>query len=191
MGPMYSGKTTSLIQQYHNQTNINKIIIDYNIQSISKTNNEYWVYNSNMETHDGIVAPSVYKCKHLDSLKDENNYQIYSKETLDYYYKCFAHAEHVYINECQFFPDLKKFVLELLKLNINVYLFGLDGDYKQKMMGQTFELIPFASKIKKLQGKCSKCNKNSVISHRITNDTQVYLPDETAYIPLCLSCYNY
>jgi thymidine kinase len=191
MGPMYSGKTTSLIQQYHNQTNINKIIIDYNIQSISKTNNEYWVYNSNMETHDGIIAPSVYKCKHLDSLKDENNYQIYSKETLDYYYKCFAHAEHVYINECQFFPDLKNFVLELLKLNINVYLFGLDGDYKQKMMGQTFELIPFASKIKKLQGKCSKCNKNSVISHRITNDTQVYLPDETVYIPLCLSCYNY
>lgn len=188
---MYSGKTTSLIQKYYNQTNINKIIIDYNIQPISKTNNENSVYNSNMETHDGILAPSVYKCKHLESLKNKNNYQIYSKDTLDYYYQCFAHAEHVYINECQFFPDLKNFVLGLLRLNINVYLFGLDGDYKQKMMGQTFELIPFATKIKKLQGKCSKCHKTSVISHRITNDTQVYLPDETAYIPLCLTCYNY
>ena len=27
--------------------------------------------------------------------------------------------------------NLKKFVLELLKLKINVYYFGLDGDYKQ------------------------------------------------------------
>lgn len=188
---MYSGKTTSLIQQYHNNTSLNKIIIDYNIQSSSKKNDEKYVFNTTMETHDGIIAPCVYRCKRLISLKDEKNYQIYSKETLNYYYQSFAHAEHVYINECQFFPDLKSFVLELLRLNVNVYLFGLDGDYKQNLMGQTFELIPFASKIKKLQGKCSECNKNSVISHRITNDKQVYLPDERAYVPLCLSCYNY
>ena len=45
------------------------------------------------------------------------------------------------------FFQFEKFVLELLKLNINVYLFGLT-EIINKMTGQTFELIPFATKIK-------------------------------------------
>ena len=191
VGPMYAGKTTRLIQTYMNEPDLNKVIIDYNIQSNKTDKHEKYVYHSCMQTHDGIVAPNVYKCKHLTSLNDKENYYMFSKDSLEYYYSMYANSRHVFINECQFFPDLKKFVLSLLRFNINVYLFGLDGDFKQQLMGQTIELLPYASKIEKMKGKCSKCENFAIISHRITKDKQIYLPDERAYIPLCLSCYNY
>ena len=78
-----------------------------------------------------------------------------------------------------------------MRFDIHVYLFGLDGDFRQELMGQTMELMPYASKVEKLRGKCSKCDNLAIISHRITKQKQVYLPDERAYIPLCLTCYNY
>jgi len=191
IGPMYAGKTTKLIQKYMNEPDLNKIIIDYNIHTNKTNNEENYVFHSCMQTHDGIVAPNVYKCKKLTGLNDKKNYQMFSNDTLEYYYSMYANSRHVFINECQFFPDLKNFVLSLLRFNINVYLFGLDGDFKQQLMGQTMNLLPYSSKIEKLKGKCSKCDNLSIISHRITNDKQIYLPDETAYIPLCLSCYKY
>ena len=191
IGPMYAGKTTKLIQKYMNEPELNKVIIDYNIQTQKNEQEENHVFHSCMQTHDGLIAPNVYKCKKLGSLSNIENYQMFSKDTLDYYYSMYANSCHVFINECQFFPDLKQFVLSLLRFNINVYLFGLDGDFKQQLMGQTMDLLPYASKIEKLRGKCNKCKNFSIISHRITNDKQIYLPDERAYIPLCLNCYNY
>lgn len=164
IGPMFAGKTTKLISMYNNNENNSKIVIDYNEQfCIEKLKN-----------HTTIELENVYKGPSLVSI--ENKYKnIFSKK-------------YIYINECQFFRDLKEFALKCLSKNIHIYLYGLDGDYKQDLFGQTMELIPYCSYIEKIKGTCKICTKSSLVSHRTTNETSVYLPNSNLYIPLCLTC---
>jgi len=93
----------------------------------------------------------------------------------------------VYINEAQFFPDLLSFVKKWESKDI--YLFGLDGDFQRNPMGQILQVIPLCDTVEKLRGKCNRCDKPSLFSKRITSDLEPYLLDETAYIPLCRTCY--
>ena len=83
------------------------------------------------------------------TLYDKNNYTMFSEDVVNYYYNMFHESCDIYINECQFFPDLKVFVLDMMSLNKNVYIYGLDGDFKQDIIGQTLELIPYCSRIEK------------------------------------------
>jgi len=106
---------------------------------------------------------------------------------LNYLFSYTGNAEHIYINEAQFFPDLFEFVKQHEEKNI--YLFGLDGDFQRNPIGQILQVIPLCDTIEKLKGKCKHCPNESLFSKRITPDTQQVLLDENAYIPLCRSCY--
>lgn len=187
IGPMYSGKTTSLISAYQAIADVNKIIIDFDL---SEKNTNY-VSHGSMESHGGLIVPNVYKCKKLSYLLKKQHYKMKAQGVVDYFYQMFTESKYIFINECQFFPDLKMHVLELLMAeNKHVYLYGLDGDFKQEIMGQTFDLIPYCNKIKKKTGKCKHCDNKSIISHRTHTSREVYLADPDCYIPLCLSCYG-
>ena len=187
IGPMYAGKTTRLIHMYTNTDSVNKIIIDYDNTTYSNQQNDN-IFHSCMKTHDNVIAPNVYKCKNIKSLFNIDTYQMFSEDIRQYYYNMFQSCEHIYINECQFFQGLTEFVLKMLSYGKKIYLFGLDGDYKQNIIGETFKLIPYASTVEKITGKCNFCQERSIISHRITNSKEVYLPDANAYVPTCLIC---
>jgi thymidine kinase len=187
IGPMYAGKTSLLIEKYTENKNKTKIIIDYDINGTSNMD----VNMDIMSTHDNITLDNVYKTKELQNLYEINNYNCFSKDIHNEKYDNFINATHIYINECQFFPDLKRFVLGCLRLGVRVYLFGLDGDFKQEKFGQVLDLIPFCSSLTKLKGKCQYCDNDSIISHRITKDKEQYLTNANCYIPLCLSCSEY
>lgn len=122
--------------------------------------------NGTMLNHNGEGAP----CIHLNQLLT---------------YTC--NETPIYINEAQFFPDLLEFVKKWEHLTI--YLFGLDGDFLRNPMGQLLHVIPLCDTVEKLKGQCSRCPKESLFSKRITQETQQYLLDENAYIPLCRTCY--
>jgi thymidine kinase len=128
--------------------------------------------------HNGRKIDLVYKTKQLKN--------IYKFKLMDD-----VNITDIYINECQFFMDLKQFVLNCIKLKINVHIFGLDGDYKQEKFGEIYDVIPFSNSLTKLKGKCNYCDNDSIISHRITNNKEQYLIDNKCYIPLCLSCSKY
>ena len=178
IGPMYAGKTTKLMNLYEESTN--SIVIDYILEE-EKENN---VIISNISNHDTKIIQDCYKTKTLQNVYNKNKYNIES------YYDRFMLANTIFINECQFFPDLKQFVLNAQFSGKHIKLFGLDGDFKQDIFGQTFELIPYCNYIEKLTGKCNNCDNKSIISHRITKKQDIYVPDSNEYIPLCLSCYK-
>lgn len=184
---MYAGKTTRLIEMYNEQKSLNKIVIDFNIHENAIPCN---VINSHMVNHDNVTLNNVYKTKFLYSLKNKDNYCMFSEDVVEYYFEMFQNAKHIYINECQFFGDLKKFCLDMVSYGKTIYLFGLDSDFKQQKFGDVFDLIPFATTLEKIRGKCQHCDNESIISHRISKEESQYLPDENAYIPLCLNCYG-
>lgn len=198
IGPMYAGKTSRLI---HHARNISepKVLLDFETNDVEKC------YKGTLKNHDDVELQCI-KCKHLfDTLSIYNvrdNLQLLHDEQSVFdlnldpikhsaFYEIpnlILYSKYIFINEAQFFPDLKAFVLEQLTKNKHIYIYGLDGDFQQNKMGQIMDLIPYCDDICKLKSKCSKCSNDAIFSHRITKDKQQYLVDENAYIPLCRKC---
>ena len=98
--------------------------------------------------------------------------------------------KYVFIDEAQFFIDLKEVVLELVENhNIHVILSGLDSDFKREKFGQMWDLIPHADNIIKLKGTCNNCTNTSLFTHRVTKEKSQEVIGNTNYIPLCRTCY--
>jgi thymidine kinase len=95
---------------------------------------------------------------------------------------------YIYINEAQFFPDLVPFVLHQLQLGKTLEIYGLDGDFRQNKIGHIADLIPYSDKIEKLNGTCSICEKPSIFTKRITEETEQIVFNEDSYKPVCRIC---
>jgi thymidine kinase len=177
IGPMFSGKTKTLISRYNeiinNTNNRNILVINY------YKDTRYGL--DSIISHDGDSIPAI----NISLLSIINNlFEISNTNEINHY-------NYIFINEGQFFPDLKEAVITLIeRYNKNVVICGLDCDYKQEKFGQIWDLIPHANNIIKLQGKCNNCSNKSLFTHRITNEVSQEVIGTNNYIPLCRTCYN-
>ena len=174
IGPMFSGKTKLLISRYkeiiNNTNNTNILVINY------YKDTRYGM--DSIISHDGESIPAIS----MSLIK--NLFDSYNDDELH-------NCNYIFINEGQFFIDLKETVVTLIeRYNKNVVICGLDCDYKQEKFGQIWDLIPHANNIVKLQGKCNKCSNKSLFTHRLTNEVSQEVIGVHNYIPLCRSCYN-
>ncbi len=170
IGPMFSGKTTSLINNYTN-------IIKNNYKCAVITHNDDIRYSiDKLSSHDKSMI-DCFKCNSLAEFNESCKDNI---KDIDF----------ILIDESQFFNDLQHYVLFFVnKLHKNVYVYGLDGDFKQQRFGQVFDIIPYCDKIQKLHSSCHTCKKQAIFSHRTTNSIeQVLIGSEDKYIPLCRQC---
>jgi|LauGreDrversion4_2_1035121.scaffolds.fasta_scaffold02881_11 thymidine kinase len=158
-GCMFAGKTTELTRIYYelDKTKYRVIVLDYYLENVS-----YDV----VVTHDGLSI----ECKKIKCIYyfDSNPYDI------------------ILINEAQFFDGLKDFVVEALKQNKTIYLFGLDGDFKQEKFGELIDLLPMADTYKKLYATCA-CGAKASFSKRLSSEVNQYGPYDK-YIPVCRAC---
>ena len=174
IGPMFSGKTKLLISRYNElSTSSSTLVINY------YKDTRYGINNiNNIVSHDGEMIPSV------NIILLSNIFELYGANELN-------NVNYIFINEAQFFPDLKEGVLTLIeRYNKHVILCGLDCDYKQEKFGQLWDLIPHADSLVKLYGKCDKCPKKSLYTHRLSKELIQEVVGTTNYIPVCRSCYN-
>ncbi len=169
MGPMFSGKTEALIKKYNSLSESSKI----------KTFNFYkdTRYGDNLiASHSGFSIP----CKNIQTISEIIDIINNDKTT-----------EYIYINEAQFFPDLKENVVKLVETcNKKVIISGLDCDYKREKFGEIWDLIPYADTVIKLKGKCNNCNNDSLFTHRISKEQEQELIGNNIYIALCRKCYK-
>ena len=178
MGPMFSGKTTELINIY------NKYCKKYGKDKCLTLNyaldNRY--DNDKIVSHDSLSIP----CNSILKLEDyfENNINLVN----------ISNASFIFINEAQFFDDLTYYVLNLKDIHKkHIILCGLDLDFQRKKFGQLFDLNIYANKVIYLHGKCSTfgCNYLSLYSHRVAeNNNQLLVGGANEYIPLCKFCYE-
>jgi thymidine kinase len=165
VGCMYSSKTSTLIDKYHT-LEVRTVIIDFDI---NKTDID--CVQGIMKNHTNVGLPCI-KCTKLYDIHN------YDKSLLD--------AEVFMINEAQFFQDLVPFVKEQLSKDKIIYVYGLDGDYKQEKIGTILDLVPLCDTIQKLKANCS-CGNYAIFSHRESSETEQYLPNAT-YVPVCRKC---
>jgi thymidine kinase len=187
LGPMFSSKTTRLVEIYKqcNFCNIPVIAINHTID------NRY--DDELLTTHDKIKIPCIKTANLMDIWTD----QVSLEENIDKIPRIkdkfkVAKSEVVLINEGQFFPDLIEFVNKLLKNEKQVFICGLDGDFERKKFGQILDLIPLCDKVEKLTSLCSICKNGTkgIFSMRLTHEKEQTIVGSDNYIPVCRKCYE-
>lgn len=173
LGPMFSGKTSRLVELYKQNIycNIPVIVINHIYDNRYDDKED----NNMLFTHDLIKIPCVKVNKLIDAWNNENIKQ----------------ANVILINEGQFFEDLYDTILLMLNNNKKIYIAGLDGDWQCNKFGQILDLIPLCDKVTKLNSLCSICKNGNpgIFSLRITNETVQTLIGYSNYIPVCRKCY--
>lgn len=175
LGPMFSGKTTKLLEiiDMLNKKEVKYIVVKPTIDDRYTNNNNNFIVSHNLKKKECIVT------KNLDNVieeikKNQNNINP---------------IKYVLIDEAQFFNGLYNFCIYCLEtININVIVTGLDGDFLRKPMGEILNLLPIANTITKLSAKCNhlNCCNPAIFSHRIVSDkNQVLIGGNDKYIPLC------
>ena len=198
IGPMFSGKTSRLLEIYKKQCFCGNKPIVINFSG----DNRYSDYDTHLSTHDERKIPCV-RAATLNDIFDITGTANVIDNADDICYNgdmrrqfiddtCPQFSQVILINEAQFFPDLYDWVTFMInKLNKHVYIAGLDGDFKQAPIGQILQLIPHSNNCTKLNSLCYKCKDGTpaIFSHRITEETKQVVIGVNNYIPLCRKCH--
>jgi len=184
IGPMFSGKTSKLLEIYKQYTFCNFKVAVINHSADTR------YHNSLLSTHDKIMIPCI-QTSNLLSLWNYSDIDSEYNEIAEMHLtiRC---ADVILINEGQFFEDLDVCVLEMLKQNKKVYIAGLDGDFERKKFGTIVDMIPMCDKVTKLASLCGICKDGTpaIFSKRLTNDKEQMLIGSDNYVPVCRKCYN-
>lgn len=170
-GPMYSGKTTSLIGEItialdnRRRPLVIKPIID----------NRYG--ENDIVTHDGV---SLYKMTDIKVLKLPvgDIPQIDQVNNIDI----------LLIDEAQFFTNIGNAIDAYLEMGIDVVAVGLDMDSNGKPFGSMPALMAKANKVHKLTAHCSVCGDSATRTYRKPDAAkdQVLIGGTETYEPRCL-----
>ena len=167
LGPMYSGKTTRLIEHYRAYKFIGKniVVINYSLDTRYS--------NTMLSSHDRCEIPCIF----------DNQLSKY----------LWIDADVVLINEGQFFSDLVPTVIDMVEsYGKTVHICGLDVDFRRQRFGTILELIPYSNKVEKLSAFCGNCKDGTpaIFSFRVTNESEQVVIGSDNYVPLCRSCYK-
>lgn len=167
LGPMFSGKTSRLVELYNQCAFCNMSVAVINHVIDNRYDDEL------LSTHDHVKIP----CIRVNCLANA--------------WEQVADKQVVLINEGQFFPDLVDFVQKLLNAEKQVYVCGLDGDFERKKFGQVLDLVPLCDRVHKLVSLCSLCKDGTkaIFSMRLTHEKEQTVVGSENYIPVCRGCY--
>ena len=169
LGPMFSGKSTRLIETIRKSVFKNKKSI-----MIKFIGDQRYTKKSEVVTHDLIKYDSI-DCKNLgDSFDTLIKYDI------------------IGIDEGQFFPDLVEISEKLANLNKTVIIAALNGDFRMEPFPVIARIISKADKIKLLKAYCFNCHKDAKFSLRIVQSNEtVLIGAGEAYKPACRECHKF
>ena len=169
IGPMFSGKSTKLIRKIHLAKSINKKVL---------------VIKPLIETRYGENKLSSHSLQY-ELCQSSSTLQTFSNDIMEY--------DVIVIDEGQFFPDLKQYVLLWVdKYGKDVIVGGLDGDSEKKPFGQILDLIPYSDKCKKLSALCKDCNDGTLAiftRRNIKYEEQVKVGGSESYSAVCRKHY--
>ena len=174
IGPMFSGKTTRLINVYRQYSLLNKKIFLCKPKIDTRYSNK-----QQFVTHDQLTVP----CTTIHDLSE-----LYSNQD---YIDC----DIVLIEEAQFFVNLNDFIRnELEKHQKNFYITSLNGDCRQNSFGDIHHLISYCDSIEFLTAFCIQCGDGTkaIFTQKINSDFQsiVDIGESDKYIPVCRKHYH-
>ena len=169
IGSMFSGKSTTLLKLFESSNN-RKLLINHALDER---------YNKNAVTTHDNKSKSAISVPNLSVILEDAS---------------FKNSTDIFIDEAQFFDDLFESVVKMMNLDKNVYLAGLDGDYKKELFGKgdLMKLVPYCNDIIKLKAKCYKCGSDASYTFKVNrNDLgQIQVGTSAHYQPTCFKHHN-
>jgi len=189
-GPMFSGKTTRIMDIYKKYSfcDIKTMVINY------ENDNRY--SDDMLSSHDKIMIPCIKALTLHDVVNIADASAIatpsLSASVTGKYAIEFLEAKAILINEGQFFGDIVEWVtLAVEKYHKNVYICGLNSDFKRHKFGNWLDLETISDNVIVLHSFCSKCKRRpAIFSHRLSKEQELEVIGSDCYIPVCRKCYN-
>jgi thymidine kinase len=183
-GPMFSGKTTRLLDIYKKYTfcEIDTMVINY------EKDNRY--SDKLLSSHDRVMIPCIKALRLSDIVKFKKDLNMVDSSSL--YYEKFLLAKVILINEGQFFSDIVEWVrIAVEQYNKNVYICGLNSDFQRNKFGNWLDLETVCDNVVLLHSFCSNCKKKpAIFTHRLSDERELEVIGADSYIPVCRKCYN-
>lgn len=201
IGPMWGGKTTSLIRMYNR---CKSIAIKHSSDSIH--------CDGNITSHDGLSIPAftvtcladLYTPR--DRMDDKVNHitEVGSGEVNESY-SIISKAQgippkDILIDEGQFFPDLASGADRLASLGHNVYIAALSGHADLSPWDSVSKVIPYCDYIKHMRGPiCMGCRSGerpvSFTAIQPSKSKEVHgdgvlIAGADTYMPVCSACHS-
>lgn len=170
-GPMFAGKTTSLIKIFNND-------IDHSI-AIRPAYDTRWDI---LSSHNGEAIKSI-TIANLDELKlfIQNNPSI----------KNYLFDEIHFFTDPLFQGDLIAFLKSMSEDHLNCYAFGLDYNWKGEKFTLTDQLSQIADEVNILKGKCFFCGHPSERTKKDCETGGIFdIGADNLYKPSCLQCFG-
>ncbi len=138
IGPMFAGKSTEILGIIRRNKCINRKTV-----CITHAIDTRYDSSGAIVSHNSDSAPALRTTRLAPLLNDAE----------------VRAADCILVEEAQFFPDLKDFVIPLVDtLQKHVICVGLDGDSNRAPFGQMLDLVPHADAIHKLKALCTRCS---------------------------------
>jgi len=156
IGPMYAGKTESIIRLLHRYQTAGLKCLAINHSFDNRTDEDI------LASHSGKKYPAI-KTSNLNMVRTTSEvYQI---------------SDVVAIDEAQFFDDLESQIKLMVETDEKIILLsGLDGDFERQPFGHVLNLIPFADSVQRLEAFCVECKDGQtagIFSKRIDSATEI------------------
>jgi thymidine kinase len=170
LGPMFSGKSTRLIEyiRKYKTLGLDMIVIKPSIDKRYTDINEICTHNAEKE-----------KCISFDNDCLNNIFKLES----------YTNTNLIFIEEAQFFSGVYDIIKKMTDIDKKiVYLSALNGDSNREIFGEIYKLLPLADNIEFLQALCTFCNDGTygIYSKRLSdNKTQIFVAGATEYKAVC------
>ncbi len=153
IGPMFSEKTTRLIQYInkYKTLGVKQLIVKPTIDTRYTKNNE--LCSHNMTTENCIS----YKIDKLNEIFLNSEYK---------------EASVILIDEAQFFTNIYDIIKYMVEYdNKKVYIAALNGDFNRELFGDIYKLLPICNNIEFMTALCIECKNGTpgIFSKRIVN----------------------
>lgn len=153
LGPMCSGKSSAMFRQA-TRACFAKIHVDILVYKNSQRT-EMKKKNTLFSHNTPLQLPSPQHT--YLTVREHTSIQDYINTNPD--------AQHVGIDEGQFFGDLRPGVQILLGKGIHVYISALNGDFQLRPWASISNLLPIATEIHMLKAICTLCKEDHKDAH--------------------------
>ena len=182
-GPMFSGKTTALLEKINNYLTFKNIKNNYsNVLIINSVLDTRKCNDFNLSTHMSSLKRNI-SSSNVRSLK--------TKELCDIDREFIKLFDYIAIDESQFFEDLEPFVNVWLKEGKHIHCVGLIADSEKNNFGQLHKIFALADQIEQLKVYCVYCHsftKNAVFTKWCSSKNKsspVEIGGSDSYVPVC------
>jgi thymidine kinase len=166
IGPMFSGKTTTLLtyEKKFQITNKKYLCINHSFDT-------RYTSEGKLATHDGKVSSGKHVT--VTGLNEIESYILYEFDAF-------------IIDEVQFFKDIDKFVSYWSSKGKHIVCAGLNSDYKLEPFDSISKLIPKCDHIHHLTALCVDCNQPAPFTERcVESKEQTLVGSGDIYKPKC------